>query len=32
MINRMIKPCDAPPSAMQIMGDHCGAGTRQSIW
>jgi hypothetical protein len=22
----------APPSAMQVMGDHCGAGTRHSIW
>jgi hypothetical protein len=31
MIKRMIKPCDAASSPPDL-GDHCGAGTRYSIW
>ena len=31
MFKRMIKPCDAASSPPDL-GDHCGAGTRYSIW
>jgi hypothetical protein len=31
MIEQILKPCDAGPSATKL-GDDCGAGNRYSMW